>query len=110
MESIQKRRISIVAAILLLVLGRFGYQYIADQKEAPPQKETGTRLKRAEAIPIELQSIPTTLDLEGQLTAYDKIELFAEVGGAVTATSRSFKVGTYFPKGSSQNNCAGCSN
>lgn len=101
MESIQKRRISIVVAILLIALGWYGYQYIADQKEPPPQKETETRLKRAEAMPIELQSIPTTLDLEGQLTAYDKIELFAEVGGAVTATGRSFKVGTYFPKGSS---------
>ncbi|MEL7220762.1 MAG: efflux RND transporter periplasmic adaptor subunit [Bacteroidota bacterium] len=101
MDSIQNRRISIVAAVLFIGLGWYGYQYIAAQKEAPPQKETETRLKRAESMPVELQTIATTLDLEGQLAAYDKIELYAEVGGAVTATGRSFKVGTYFPKGSS---------
>jgi multidrug efflux pump subunit AcrA (membrane-fusion protein) len=100
MESIQKRRISIVAAVVLLALARFGYQYIAAQKETPAQKETATRLKQAETMPVTLETIPTTLDLEGQLAAYNKIELYTEVGGAVTSTGRSFKVGTYFPKGS----------
>lgn len=100
MKSIEKRQLSIVGAIILIALAVFGRQYIAAQKEAPPQKLTENRLKRAEAMPVVTETIATTLDLEGQLVAFNKIELYSEVGGAVTATGRSFKVGTYFPKGS----------
>jgi multidrug efflux pump subunit AcrA (membrane-fusion protein) len=45
-------------------------------------------------------TIPTALSIQGELVAYNKIDIFSEVAGTLESSERPFKVGSYFPKGS----------
>ncbi|MEL6656448.1 MAG: efflux RND transporter periplasmic adaptor subunit [Bacteroidota bacterium] len=100
MTDLTKRRLSIVGAVLVVLAAIGGQRFLASQKKEAPRKEAAVKLKQAETMPVELVSIPTTLDVEGQLAAFDKIDLYSEIGGMVESTARTFKIGTYFPKGS----------
>ncbi|MEL6970424.1 MAG: HlyD family secretion protein, partial [Bacteroidota bacterium] len=100
MTDLTKRRLSIVGAVLVVLAAIGGQRFLASQKKEAPRKEAAVKLKQAETMPVELISIPTTLDVEGQLAAFDKIDLYSEIGGMVESTARTFKIGTYFPKGS----------
>ncbi len=100
MNTVTKRRLAVVGGILILVLGIGGMRYLSGLKEAPPRKETATSARLVQVMTAEPGPVSTTLDVQGQLAAYDKIDIFSEVTGALRSTSRPFKVGTYFPKGS----------
>jgi len=100
MTDLTKRRLSIVGAVLVVLAAIGGQQYLASQKNEAPRKEPVIKVKQAETMPVQLSSLATTLDVEGQLAAFNKVELYSEVGGMVKNTERTFKVGTYFPKGS----------
>ena len=43
--------------------------------------------------------VPVSLEIQGQLAAFEKIDLFAEVSGPLLSSARAFKEGSYFPKG-----------
>lgn len=79
--------------------GYFGMQYLTAQKAPAAKREIPKRIKSVETMAIENKAIATELDVQGRLEAYNKIALFSEVGGAVEATGRPFKKGTYFRKG-----------
>lgn len=83
----------------IIAIGFFGMKYLGSQKQELPKKPEVVIRKKVSTIPIEKQAIPTTLEVQGRLQAFNKIALFSEVGGVLSATSRPFKVGTYFPKG-----------
>ncbi len=99
MDQLTKRRIGIVVGVLILVGAYAGMNFLASQKEAPPKKEKEVRLKQVKIQEVQNESIPTTLAVQGQLVAFNKIDIFSEVTGTLLNTSRPFKVGTYFPKG-----------
>lgn len=94
-----RRIISFLVAFVVLGGAIFGARFLSQQKEPPKRKETGTQIKSVDTITAQLQSIPTTLDVQGELAAYNKIDIFAEVSGTLVSTSRPFKVGSHFPKG-----------
>lgn len=97
--SITARRIIMFAGLVLLI-GAFALsRFLSQQKEPPRPKVAGTSVKKVDTIQVHLGNIPTTLDVQGELSAYDKIDLFSEVTGTLEQTARPFKVGTYFPKG-----------
>ncbi|MEQ8706214.1 MAG: HlyD family efflux transporter periplasmic adaptor subunit [Phaeodactylibacter sp.] len=97
--SITARRIIMFAGLVLL-LGAFALsRFLSQQKDPPRPKVAGTQVKTVDTLHVRLSSIPTTLDVQGELSAYDKIDLFSEVTGTLEKTERPFKVGTYFPKG-----------
>ncbi len=83
----------------IIAVGLFGMKYLSSQKQELPKKPEVVIRKKVNTIPIEKQAIPTTLEVQGRLQAFNKIALFSEVGGVLSATSRPFKVGTHFPKG-----------
>ncbi len=94
------RRLSIVAGILVLV-GSFALsRYLGSQKQEPERKTEAKRVTEVEVMAAVNQNIPSSLEVQGRLAAFEKIELFAEVGGLLKETSRPFKVGSTFPKGS----------
>ena len=84
----------------IIALGFLGMQYLATLKEEPPKREAQKRVKAVETRRITNGELATTLDVQGRLQAYNKIELYTEVGGAVEETGRPLKEGTYFGKGS----------
>lgn len=100
MTDLTKRRLSIVGAVIVIFAAIGGQNYLASKKKDAPRKEVTINIKQAETMPAQLASISTTLDVEGQLSAFDKVEIYSEIGGMVESSGRTFKVGTYFPKGS----------
>lgn len=94
------RRLSIVAGILVLA-GSFALsRYLGSQKQEPERKTDTKRVTEVEVMTAVNQKIASTLEVQGRLTAFERIELYAEVGGLLKETERPFKVGTNFPKGS----------
>ena len=96
------RKISVVAGVLIpLFLAVFAYNYLSSQK-APPEKKSaiGDDARRVETITVKNGSVPSTLDVQGRLVAFDKIDILAEVSGILESTSNTFKVGSRFAKGS----------
>lgn len=93
------RRLGVVLAVLILVGGMAGFNFLKNQKEAPPIKEEAVRVFYVDTFVAQNSTLPATLDVDGQLVAYNKIDIFAEVSGTLRSTSRPFKVGTAFGKG-----------
>ncbi len=96
------RKISVVAGIVIpLVIAAFAFNYLSSQK-APPKKKsfTGSDTRRVEIITVENNLVPSTLDVQGRLVAFDKIDILAEVSGILEPTSTTFKVGSRFAKNS----------
>lgn len=100
MTDLTKRRLSIVGAGLVLLLGVLAFNQISKKAEEAPRKAVANGLKQAQVMTAVQETIATTLDVQGQLAAFNKVDLYAEVGGMVESAGRAFKVGTYFPKGS----------
>jgi len=95
------RQISIVAALLLLFGAILTTVYLSQQKQAPKKKaSTKQNLREVVVRQIKNESLLSQIDLQGRLVAFNKIGLFAEVGGVLLNSAKPFKVGTYFPKGS----------
>ncbi|MEM7573849.1 MAG: efflux RND transporter periplasmic adaptor subunit [Bacteroidota bacterium] len=95
-----RRLVVTLVGLTILAGGYYGMNWISSQKETPPERPVVKQLKTVSTRTVENGPIITTLDLQGQLQAYNKIALFAEVGGTIEETGRPFKVGTYFPQGS----------
>jgi len=101
MNNLLLRRLGIVAAVLILGGAAFLANYFSNS-DTPPQRSTGPTesARQVETIQINPSVVPTSLDVQGQLVAFDKIQIFAEVSGVLEESGRPFKVGSYFPKGS----------
>ncbi len=101
MNKITRRRIvSGVAAVAVLALSFVVARSFSALDKAPEQKVAQKPVKEIDVMVARNKSVPTQLTIDGELVAYDKIDIFAEVSGTLLATSRPFKVGSYFPKGS----------
>ena len=83
----------------IIAVGFFGMRYLFSLKQEPPKKEVQQRVKAVETRRVSNADLATTLTVQGRLQAYNKIELYTEVGGAVEETGRPLKEGTYFGKG-----------
>lgn len=83
----------------IIALGFFGMRYLFSMKEEAPRRPVEKRVRTVETRTVNNGELSTTLDVQGRLQAYNKIELYSEVGGAVEETGRPLKEGTYFPKG-----------
>lgn len=100
MKKLTARRLGVVAAFIILI-GAFGIAKLLSEMKEPPKRRPAFQTdKEVEVMRVSNRSIPTSLGVQGQLAAFDKIELFAEVSGTLEETERPFKIGSYFPKGS----------
>ncbi|MCB0564954.1 MAG: HlyD family efflux transporter periplasmic adaptor subunit [Phaeodactylibacter sp.] len=94
------RRISIFAGLIILLGSFAASRFLSQQKEPPARKAAAAQVRQIDTMHVRNANIPSTLEIQGSLAAFDKIDLFAEVSGALEESSRPFKVGSYFPKGS----------
>lgn len=92
--------VSAVAAIVVLVGSFMIASNLAEMNQELVKKPNIKKVKEVDIFKAKNQDIPTKLDVDGSLVAFDKIDIFAEVSGTLVNTSRPFKVGSYFPKGS----------
>ncbi len=96
------RKISVVAGVLIpLFIAALAYNFLSVQKAPPKKKDfVGNDVRRIEVIIVENDTVPSRLDVQGRLVAFDKIDILAEVSGILESSSNTFKVGSRFPKGS----------
>lgn len=95
------RKFSIVVGLLVLFGGAMLFSMITQEKEDPVAKEVEPIPPQSIAVDtLSVQSFAPVIEIEGRLTSYNKIDLFAEVGGRLKGTSKPFKVGTRFDGGS----------
>lgn len=97
--SIQARRIGIFAGLVILLGSLAAARFLSQQKEPPKRQVAGNKTKMVDTVHVRNTEVPTTLQVQGELAAFNKIDIFSEVSGTLESTSRPFKVGTYFPKG-----------
>lgn len=93
------RRLGIVLGIVLLVVAFLVAKKLTGEKPEPPRKAEVRLTPSVTTFAAVVEEVPTVLNVQGELVAFDKIDIFSEVTGALVSTSRPFKVGTYFPKG-----------
>ncbi len=100
MKTTTARRIGVVVGLVLLVGAFAAFQLFSQMKEEPPRREIPKNTPTVETLSVVNSTIPTTLSIQGELVAYNKIDIFSEVAGTLESSERPFKVGSYFPKGS----------
>jgi len=93
-----KGRLSILAAILVLVISFSVRKVLTSQKEAP-QRISTVRIPSVEVFRASPREISATLPLTGKLEALNRIELYAEVSGVLLAGETPFLAGTRVSKG-----------
>ncbi len=100
MKTITKRRIGVAAGFGILLGSFFVSQLFSTLKTPPPTRPEAAPLPVVEVVTARPEAQSTSLEVQGSLVAFDKIDLFSEVSGTLEETSRPFKVGSYFPEGS----------
>ncbi len=100
MNNLTARRLIIVAAIGVLAIAFFVNKYFetanAPNRPTPPPTPT----PQVEVLYAQSTSVASKLEVQGELAAFNKIDIFSEVSGTLQGTDKPFKVGSYFPKGS----------
>ena len=77
------------------------YQMMTKEEEAEPESELAVIPPQEIMVrPSTVGDFAPTIEVEGRLSAYNKIDIFAEVGGRLLSTERPFKIGSRFGKGS----------
>ncbi|MCF6341331.1 MAG: efflux RND transporter periplasmic adaptor subunit [Bacteroidales bacterium] len=87
-----------IIAILVLVLGGFGYKYISGLKKSPKRK-TSTHTVVAPYLLVKNAELPLIVEGAGQLIAKNRIEIYSEVNGVLQKTKKDFRAGMPFRKG-----------
>ena len=90
---------SVIIGAVILFAGLKVYGILAGMAEAPPKKEVRKRIKEVEVLTVRNGNLRSPLEIQGRLQAYNKVDLFTEVGGRVIETGKPFKEGSYFGKG-----------
>ncbi len=94
------RRIGVLAGVAVLALA-VGGAYLLSQLKAPPARNPAIdQTKVVDTMLVHNRSLSAPLSIQGELVAFDKIDVFSEVSGTLVETERPFKVGSYFPEGS----------
>jgi membrane fusion protein, multidrug efflux system len=97
--SFSLRQLSIFIG-LVIIFGSFAAaRALSRQKEPPKRKADVAQVRLVDTLHVRNADVPVSLEIQGQLAAFEKIDLFAEVSGALLSSSRAFKEGSYFPKG-----------
>ncbi|MFT5791634.1 MAG: membrane fusion protein (multidrug efflux system) [Saprospiraceae bacterium] len=93
-----RKLLSIALGILLLVGAVFVAKYLIANK-MKPKPIFNKIVKTVFVEEVENRDIPIVISTSGNLTAKNKIELFAEVQGILKPSSKDFKAGTLYSKG-----------
>jgi len=101
MTKVNTRRFVIVLAIAVLA-GAFFVGKLFQSAAEPPRRSLAEKpIPSIETMSAQNGTVTSNLEIQGQLVAFDKIDLFSEVSGTLLPTTKPFKIGTYFAKGSS---------
>lgn len=93
------RRISIISAVIILFGGTLTYQMLSGMRRPPVRVIGDFTYPIVDVMEVRSGSATFPILIQGQLVAYDKIDIFSEVTGTLKGSRRPFKVGNRFSKG-----------
>ena len=94
------RRLGILLGVALIGVGFYVNKQMSANKAAPEKVERKEQLRTVAVAPARVADIPAYIDVQGRLQAFDKVQIYTEVGGKFERSAKPFKVGNYYPKGS----------
>ena len=94
------RKIILAALGILLIIGsmQVAKRMIANRKK--PKQKFEKIIKTVFTEEVINRDIPVSITTSGRVMAKNRLQLFTEVQGVLEYSSRDFKPGTYYPKGS----------
>jgi multidrug efflux pump subunit AcrA (membrane-fusion protein) len=98
MSKVNERRLIIVLAIAILAGAFFVGKYFQEASKPPRQAPPLQATPQVNVMTAQNSSVSSDLEVQGELVAFNKIDLFAEVSGTLESSGRAFKIGSYFPK------------
>lgn len=97
---IRKWAISVALTFLILSIGMIGYQVLVNSEQPlnllEAADDTRRRVQVQRFVP---QKSAHQISIDGRLTAFEKVNFFANVGGILLPSSKVIKQGTYVRKG-----------
>ncbi|MFT4667260.1 MAG: membrane fusion protein (multidrug efflux system) [Polaribacter sp.] len=93
--------ISFVLSLVILLLGAGAYQYSSSQKQSTVSSKAVSRdIRTVRVDQFPPTKIQNKIEVDGRLSAYEKINVAAEVQGKLLSTGKTWKQGSSFSKGS----------
>jgi len=89
----------IILAVVVVAAGLVLSSILSNQKEPMRRHPAAMNRKPLGVIDVENRELSAKFEVTGHLTAFDKVELFAEVSGVLLETEKRFKEGTRFERG-----------
>jgi len=100
MSKISRRVIlNIVFGVLLIVGGVSAFRMLSANREEVERKPPGANLRKVLSERVENNDIIAEIPVTGKLSAFNKIELYAEVTGVLQPNSSRFREGNTFTQG-----------
>ncbi len=99
MSSINKRRLSYLAALIVVIGGFLISRQVANGRVAPEKEKPEAAVREAPVREVVPGDVQVSIPLQGRLVAFETVPLFAEVTGVFEASDHPFKVGVYYKKG-----------
>jgi len=95
----KNKKMSLLITVGIIVIGVLISSVLSNQKESLKRTAIPESKKEIKTIKIENEDMNTNISTSGRLTAYNKIEIYAEVSGVLDKNSIRFKEGNSFRKG-----------
>ncbi|KAA3659092.1 MAG: HlyD family efflux transporter periplasmic adaptor subunit [Calditrichaeota bacterium] len=95
----KNRKTSLMITAGILIIGFLISSVLSNQKESLQRNTIPENKKEIRTIKIENEDMNAHISTSGRLTAYNKIEIYAEVSGVLEKNSIRFKEGNTFKKG-----------
>lgn len=99
-KSTRKVLLSALLTFIILAIGAVSYQFMSSQKKSTVSEEKPVEKIRTVVVSqFTPEDITNTISIDGRLSAYERVDLFAEASGVLKSTSKTLKEGTYVEKG-----------
>lgn len=99
-KSTRKILLSLLLTFIILVIGAASYQFMSSQKKSTVSDGAVVEnIRTVEVTQFSPENITNTISIDGRLTAFERVELFAEASGVLKSTSKTLKEGTYVQEG-----------
>ena len=95
----KNKKMSLLITVGIIVIGVLISSVLSNQKESLKRTAIPENKKEIKTIKIENEDMNTNISTSGRLTAFNKIEIYAEVSGVLDKNSIRFKEGNTFKKG-----------
>lgn len=95
----RKTVISTILTLLLLISGMIAYKTLSSEDSNVSIENTKEVIRPVQAKQISLLDAENFIDIDGRITAYEKMNITANVSGILLSNSKIIKKGTYVEEG-----------